>query len=142
MQVLHLSLGEPHPTVREPVRILFTHLARTNATTTVEARPRCAAWDRATNLWSSEKCVLEATNATHSTCACSVLGTLALLETAAAGGAGDPMDRVTLVVTLVVAVTVAVISTVSLALLVYYCKRVKVRKNSIPIFFCYARTVI
>ena len=36
------------------------------------------------------------------------------------------MERVTVVVTLIVTVTVAIISAISLALLVFYCRRVKV----------------
>ena len=118
-----MSLGEPHLTVREPIRILFAHLARSNVTT-----PRCVHWDRQNGGWSGEKCALEATNATHSTCACSTMGTLALLETVAVD---DAMDRVTLMLTLVVTVTVAIISAISLALLVFYCKRVKVNTEYI-----------
>jgi len=119
-QVMHVSLGEPDLVVREPVRVLFRHLSSSNVT-----RPRCVHWAEA-GAWSDSKCTAEYTNATHTQCRCSTLGTLALLETVQIE---DSMERVTVVVTLIVTVTVAIISAISLALLVFYCRRVKVRDD-------------
>ena len=50
------------------------------------------------------------------------------------------MERVTVVVTLIVTVTVAIISAISLALLVFYCRRVKV--NSAVLFADFARLLL
>ena len=50
------------------------------------------------------------------------------------------MERVTVVVTLIVTVTVAIISAISLALLVFYCRRVKV--NSTVLFADFARLLL
>ena len=120
-QVLHVSLGEPHTTVREPVEVVFRHISHSNMT-----RPRCVAWDAAAGAWDGARCVLQATNATHSHCQCSVLGTLALLETVKVE---DDLHKVTLMLTLIVTVTVTVVSAISLALLIFYCKKVKVYRN-------------
>ena len=72
---MHVSLGEPDLVVREPVRVLFRHLSSSNVT-----RPRCVHWTEA-GARSDSKCTAEYTNATHTQCRCSTLGTLALLET-------------------------------------------------------------
>ena len=115
-------MGEPHLVVHEPVSVLFRHLSSNNVT-----RPRCVHWDAGRAGWSGARCSVASSNATHTRCSCSTLGTLAVLETVVSAAEAAGLERVTLMVSLVVTGTVVLITVLSLLLLGFYCKRVKVR---------------
>ena len=116
-QVMRISMGEPHLTVRKPVNLVLRHLSISNVT-----QPRCVHWSE--DGWTDSKCRVSWTNTTHTGCECSTMGTFAILETIQEE---ESLDNVTFMLTLVVSVTVTIITAVSLALLVFYCKKVKVK---------------
>merc|ERR1719510_1509633 len=88
--------------------------------------PSCVLWDRASEAWSGRHCQAVFTNASHTQCHCSRVGSFALLENVVET---DSLARTTFVVIVIVAVSVATIVLISLVLVVIYCYRIKVRKQ-------------
>jgi hypothetical protein len=96
---------EHQPLLPEPISVTFEHLNKENASNS----PKCAHWDATRHDWSTSKCRLDWTNATHSECQCYTFGLFALLEEfdlAAMNGAQGGL-HVTVVVSIIV-VTVVV----------------------------------
>ena len=125
-QVIHIALGERSDllTMTQPVSMMFRH---TSPQLPVSS-PSCVLWDRASEAWSGRHCQAVFTNASHTQCHCSRLGTFALLETMVET---DSLARTTFIVIIIVAVSVSTVVLLSLVLAVIYCYRIKVRRENI-----------
>ena len=109
------------PLLPEPVKVTFKHLSDS-----LEQNRECAHWEA--HFFSTRGCRLLETNLTHTRCACSHFGLIALIEDEqqqVVKTSEASTTHVTLVVSVVIATIVVFCLIVSLAIGLDYCRRIR-----------------
>ena len=100
-----------------PLNLTFRHIILDSG------KRVCTHWDIHKNTWSTEGCVTQETNETHTHCSCQYLSTYAVLQKQSGSSI---MDNTTVWIIILSLSTLTVIITILVIMAICYCKRVKV----------------
>ena len=100
-----------------PLNLTFRHIILDSG------KRVCTHWDIHKNTWSTEGCVTQETNETHTHCSCQYLSTYAVLQKQSGSSI---MDKTTVWIIILSLSTLTVIITILVIVAICYCKRVKV----------------
>ena len=100
-----------------PLNLTFRHIILDSG------KRVCTHWDIHKNTWSTEGCVTQETNETHTHCSCQYLSTYAVLQKQSGSSI---MDNPTVWIIILSLSTLIVIITILVIMAICYCKRVKV----------------
>ena len=100
-----------------PLNLTFRHIILDSG------KRVCTHWDIHKNTWSTEGCVTQETNETHTHCSCQYLSTYAVLQKQSGSSI---MDKTTVWIIILSLSTLTVIITILVIMAICYCKRVKV----------------
>ena len=100
-----------------PLNLTFRHIILDSG------KRVCTHWDIHKNTWSTEGCVTQETNETHTHCSCQYLSTYAVLQKQSGSSI---MDNTTVWIIILSLSTLTVLITILVIMAICYCKRVKV----------------
>ena len=100
-----------------PLNLTFRHIILDSG------KRVCTHWDIHKNTWSTEGCVTQETNETHTHCSCQYLSTYAVLQKQSGSSIMDNTTVWIIAITLSTLIFVFIVSVI----LIIYCRRVKVR---------------
>ena len=100
-----------------PLNLTFRHIILDSG------KRVCTHWDIHKNTWSTEGCVTQVTNETHTHCSCQYLSTYAVLQKQSGSSIMDQTTVWIIAITLSTLIFLFIVSVI----LIIYCRRVKVR---------------